>query len=137
MAIYSFFILNKNAGMVYAKDYSTVKSEIEKAFNYPLEIKLDKTGCVKFGARDPIKIGHNLLAVNGQTVYLDKMEKNKLKIGDLKNANDLHEYLENPANFPCQLKFGKPALSTNDKLVLTGRFFGYDIINVVIFIQFY
>lgn len=125
MPIYSYFILNKNAGMVYAKDYATIKIECEKTFNYPLEIKLDKYGCVKFGARDQIKIGHSLLAVNGQPVFLEKMEKNKLKIEDLKGANDLLEYLENPKNFPCQLRFGKQPLSTNDKLVLTGRFFGY------------
>ena len=35
MAIYSFFILNKNAGMVYAKDYSAVKNESEKTYTYP------------------------------------------------------------------------------------------------------
>ena len=111
--------------MVYAKDYSTIRIETERAFNYPLEIKLDKLGCVKFGARDQIKIGHNLLAVNGQPVFLEKMEKNKLKIENLNGANDLLEYLDNPKNFPCQLRFGKQPLSTNDKLVLTGRFFGY------------
>ena len=94
-----------------------------------LEVKLDKIGTVKFGARDPVKIGHTLLAVNGQPVYLEKMEKNKLKIDDLKGANDLHEYLENSANFPCQLRFGKPSLTTNDKLVLTGRFFGFVYLN--------
>jgi hypothetical protein len=124
MPIYSFFILNKNAGMIFSKDYSTIKTEIEKTYSFPLEIKLDKYGSVNFGARDPIKIGHNLISVNGQEVYLDKLEKNKLKIEDMKGAKDLHEYLETPSNFPCQLKFGKPQLTTNDKLVLTGRFFG-------------
>ena len=73
------------------------------------------------------------MAVNGQPVYLEKMEKNKLKIDDLKGANDLHEYLENAANFPCQLRFGKPALTTNDKLVLTGRFFGFVYLNLALF----
>ena len=124
MPLYSYFILNKNAGMVYAKEYSTIRNEVEKAFTYPLEIKLDKVGCVSFGARDPVKIGHNLLAINGQPVYLEKMEKNKLKIDELRGADDVHAYLNDPANFPCQLRFGKPSLSTNDKLVLTGRFFG-------------
>jgi hypothetical protein len=124
MPIYSFFILNKNAGMVYARDYAVLKNESEKMFSYPLEIKLDKFGCVKFGAKDGIKIGHSLLAVNGQKVFFDKMDKNKFKIEDLKGATDLFEYFENSANFPCQLRFGKSQLTTNDKLVLTGRFFG-------------
>jgi trafficking protein particle complex subunit 4 len=123
MPIYTFFIMNKNAGMVYAKDFATIKNESEKTFGYPLDIKLDKIGCVKFGARDSIKLGHNLLAVNNQPVYLDKFD-NKLKMDDMKGASDLFEYLDNQANYPLQLRFGKPQLNTNDKLVLTGRFFG-------------
>ena len=124
MPIYSYFIMNKNAGMVFAKDYASIRNEFEKTFNYPLEIKLDKYGCVKFGAHDQIKLGHHLLSVNGQQVYLDKMDKNKLKIDDLKGSSDLLEYLNESNNYPLALKFGKQQLSTNDKLVLTGRFFG-------------
>lgn len=124
MPIYSFYILNKNAGMVYARDYATVKNEVERMFTYPLEIKLDKFGCVKFGAKDQVKVGHSLMAVNNQKVYFDKMDKNRFKIEDMKGASDLFEYLENQTNYPVQLKFGKPPLTTNDKLVLTGRFFG-------------
>jgi hypothetical protein len=124
MPIFSFFILNKNAGMIYSRDYSIVKNEFERSYAYPLELKLDKTGTVKFGAKDPVRIGHTLIAVNGQQVFLDKTDNNKLKIDDLKGASDLFEYFENPANFPCVLKLGKQQLRTNDKLVLTGRFFG-------------
>ena len=124
MPIYTFFIMNKNAGMVYSKDFATVRNESEKTYTYPLEIKVDKFGSVKFGARDPVKIGHTLMSINGQPVFLDKMDKNKLKIDDLKGANDVLEFLDNQANYPLTLKFGKPPLNTNDKLVLTGRFFG-------------
>jgi hypothetical protein len=125
MPIFSFFILNKNAGMIYSKEYSIVKNEFERSYAYPLELKLDRTGAVKFGAKDPVRIGHSLISVSGQAVFMDKTDKNKLRIKDLKGADDLFEYLENPANFPCVLKLGKQQLSTNDKLVLTGRFFGY------------
>merc|ERR1719468_92710 len=52
------------------------------------------------------------------------MDKNRLKINDLKGAGDLIEYLDIKENYPLKLKFGKKALTTNDKLVLTGRFFG-------------
>lgn len=124
MAIYYFFILNKNAGMVYSREFFNVKIESERSFSYPLEIKLDKLGCVKFGARDPIKIGHVLISINGQDVYFDKMEKNRLKIKEMNGAEDVFDYLNNSSNYPVQLKFGKAPLSTNDKLVLTGRFFG-------------
>lgn len=125
MPIYSFFIMNKNAGMVYSKDFSTVRNESETTFNYPLDIIIDKLGNVKFGARDSIKIGHVLLSINGDQVYSDKMDKNRLKMNDLKGAGDVIEYLEIKDNYPLKLKFGKKALTTNDKLVLTGRFFGY------------
>lgn len=122
MAIYSFFILNKNAGLVFSREFSNLKIESERTFKYPLEIKLDRLGCVKFGARDPIKVGHILISIDGQDVYFDKTDKNRLKIKDLNK--DVFEYLENSSNYPLQLKFGKASLSTNDKLVLTGRFFG-------------
>ena len=128
MPINMFFIMNKNAGMVYAKDLTSMRNEFEKSFTYPLEVKLDKYGCVKFGARDPLRLGHNLLAVNGQAVFLDKQDQNKLKIEDLRGAADVLEYLGEASNFPVQLKFGKAPLSTNDKLVLTGRFFGFALI---------
>lgn len=72
-----------------------VRNEFEKMFNYPLDIKLDKYGCVKFGAHDPIKIGHHLLALNSQAVYLDKMDKNRLKMEDMKGSSDILEYLGN------------------------------------------
>ena len=93
MPIYSFFVMNKNAGMVYTKDYTNLRNETEKVFTYPMDIKLDKLGYVKFGARDLIKIGHSLMTVDGQPVFLDKMDKNKLKIEDLKGATDVLEYL--------------------------------------------
>lgn len=67
------------------------------------------------------------MAVNGNKVFFDKMDKNRLKIDDPKSttgALDVFEFLDNPDNYPVQLKFGKPQLTTNDKLVLTGRFFG-------------
>lgn len=125
MPIYSFFILNKNAGMIYDRDYVTVKNETDRMFNYPLDIKLDKFASVKFGGRDHnVKIGHILMSVNGHKVFYDKMDKNRVKIDDPKGIVELFEFLDKPENFPVQLKFGKPQLNTNDKLVLTGRFFG-------------
>ena len=129
MPIFTLFILNKNAGMIYSRDLASavVKHEFERSYSYPLEVKLEKSGAVKFGARDPIKIGHSLLSVNGQAAYLDKNDSNRLKFeGDMKGYADVHEFLADAANYPCTLKFGKQPLKTNDKLVLTGRFFGLD-----------
>lgn len=117
--------MNKNAGMVYSKDYHVKKHEIEQSFDYPLDIILDNFGNVKFGVRDSIKIGHTLMSVNGINVYSDKLDSNTLKL-DTSSSESVNvlSYLENKDNFPIKLKFGKKALTTNDKLVLTGRFFG-------------
>ncbi len=116
--------MNKNAGMVYSKDFSTMRIESELSFDFPLDIIIDSLGNVKFGARDSIKIGHSLISVNGNNVYSDKLDKNKLKMENQGNIDDVIEFLQNKENFPVKLKFGKKALTTNDKLVLTGRFFG-------------
>ncbi len=116
--------MNKNAGMVYSKDFATMRIESEMSFDYPLDIIIDRLGNVKFGARDSIKIGHSLISVNGNSVYSDKLDKNKLKMENQGNVDDVIEYLQIKENFPVKLKFGKKALTTNDKLVLTGRFFG-------------
>lgn len=116
--------MNKNAGMVYSKDFATLRNESELSFDYPLDIVIDKLGNVKFGARDTVKIGHSLISINGNSVYSDKMDKNKLKMDSHGNTEDVIEYLKVKENFPLKLKFGKKSLTTNDKLVLTGRFFG-------------
>ncbi len=133
MTIYSFFIMNKNAGMVYSKDYFTKKNEFEQSFDFPLDIILDNFGNVKFGARDSIRIGHTLISVNGKNVFSDKMDSNTLKIGTEAESVNVMSYLSNKDNFPVKLKFGKKALTTNDKLVLTGRFFGSVIFIAVLF----
>jgi hypothetical protein len=125
MTVYSLFILNKNAGMIYTKDLNQEKqrnTEIERNFSYPLDLKIDENGIVRFGARDGIRIGQQLLAIGGQTVFKDRID-NKLK---QKGSNeDVFDYLGNPSNYPVQLRFGRLPLSTNDKIVLTGRFFGF------------
>ena len=94
---------------------------------------LDNFGNVKFGARDSIRIGHTLISVNGKNVFSDKMDSNTLKIGTEAESVNVMSYLSNKDNFPVKLKFGKKALTTNDKLVLTGRFFGSVIFIAVLF----
>jgi hypothetical protein len=46
------------------------------------------------------------------------MDKNKLKMEDMKGASDVLEYLDTQSNYPLTLKFGKQTLSTNDKVRL-------------------
>jgi hypothetical protein len=124
MTIFSIIILNKHAGMIYTKDFSTdkVRTEVERVLTYPLDIKIDDNGYVRFGARDGIRIGHSILGVNGQPVTKDK--NNKLKFDNKGFSEDVIEFLKISTNYPVNLKFGKPPLTLNDKFVLTGRFFG-------------
>ena len=70
-SIYNIFIVSKSGGLIYHYDHSLPLSETEKTFSYPLDIKLEmehKRIAVAFGERDGIRIGHSLLAVNGQPV---------------------------------------------------------------------
>jgi hypothetical protein len=122
--IYHIFILNKHAGMIYTKDFSSdkVRTEVERVLTYPLDIKIDDNGYVRFGARDGIRIGHTLMGINGQAVLKDK--NNKIKIDNKGVLEDVFEFLNNPSNYPVQLRFGRPPLTINDKFVSTGRFFG-------------
>lgn len=110
--------------MIYTKDFSTdkVRTEVERVLTYPLDIKIDDNGCVRFGARDGIRVGHTILGVNGQPVAKDK--NNKLKFDNKGTPEDVLEFLKSSTNYPVSLKFGKPPLTLNEKFVLTGRFFG-------------
>ncbi len=112
--------------MIYTKDFNQEKqrTEIDRTFGFPLDLKIDENGFVRFGARDSIRIGHQLLAIGGQAVFKDRID-NQLKFSKSGKNEEVFEYLNNQANYPVQLRFGRQQLSTNDKIVLTGRFFGY------------
>jgi trafficking protein particle complex subunit 4 len=127
MAIHSLYILNKHAGLIYSKDFTQSSEqkkyliEIDKEFEYPLNIKLDKNGYVILGANDVnIRVGYLLLSINNELVYNDRVSK-KLKTNKI---DDVEDFLNNKQNYPVKMKFGKNSLSINDKLSLTGRFFG-------------
>ncbi len=73
MGIYNIFIVSKSGGLIYHYDHNEGVRETEKTFGFPLDIKLaleHNRVAVVFGARDGIKIGHTLLALNGQPVMV-------------------------------------------------------------------
>ena len=73
MSIYNIFIVSKSGGLIYHYDHNVPLCETEKTFSYPLDIKLEmehKRIAVTFGERDGIRIGHSLLAVNGNTIVV-------------------------------------------------------------------
>jgi hypothetical protein len=111
MAIYSIYILSKSGGLIYQYDHTSIKVEVEKTFSYPLDIQLsekNKRIVVAYGLKDGINIGHILLAVNG----------NQLNGTSLGDGQKVTAFLANESNYPVNLKFGRPKLSTNDKMCL-------------------
>ncbi|EFX72438.1 hypothetical protein DAPPUDRAFT_231438 [Daphnia pulex] len=121
MAIYSIYILSKSGGLIYQYDHTSIKVEVEKTFSYPLDIQLtekNKRIVVAYGQKDGINIGHILLAVNGSQL-------NGTSLGD---GQEVTAFLANESNYPVNLKFGRPKLSTNDKMFLASGFYSFYLI---------
>ena len=114
--IYHVFIVSKAGGLIFNYDHKIPETENEKTYSYPLDIQLkyeNKRVQVAFGERDGVCIGHVLLAVNGQEV----------KYKELPDGRDVLELLQDKANFPLNLKFGRPTITTNEKIVLASIFY--------------
>jgi len=63
MVIYGVYIVSKSGGLIFNHDHNIPKIEVEKSFNYPLDIKLNyenKKVMVTFGQRD---------GINGKNAY--------------------------------------------------------------------
>lgn len=57
MVIYGVYIVSKSGGLIFNHDHNVPKIEVEKSFNFPLDIKLsyeNKKVVVVFGQRDGI-----------------------------------------------------------------------------------
>ncbi|XP_054164535.1 trafficking protein particle complex subunit 4-like [Oppia nitens] len=115
--IYSVYIISRSGGLIFNYDceHNFVSSEVEKTFGYPLDIKLDYVHqklAVTFGQRDGIRVGYALLAINGQPLSGRKMD----------DKDVMDDILANEENYPINLKFGLPRLTTNEKIVLSSMF---------------
>ena len=70
-AVYSIYVINKAGSLIYQYNNYESKPDVEKTFGFPLSVVLrdvDEKLVVSFGERDGVKVGHSLLAVNGQPV---------------------------------------------------------------------
>nr|XP_027200500.1 trafficking protein particle complex subunit 4-like [Dermatophagoides pteronyssinus] len=115
--IYSVYIISKSGGLIYNYDVESnfPLTEVEKTFSFPLDIVLEFNNqrlTVVFGQRDNIRVGYSLLAINGDTIVGRKY----------KDQDILDDFLTNEENFPVNLKFGWPRLSTNEKIVMASMF---------------
>uniref|UniRef100_A0A1B6D6Q7 Trafficking protein particle complex subunit n=1 Tax=Clastoptera arizonana TaxID=38151 RepID=A0A1B6D6Q7_9HEMI len=116
MGIYGVYIVSKSGGLIFNLDSNVPKIETEQTFSYPLDIKLvveNKKVVVSFGQRDGIMVGHVLNAVNGVQV-------NGLQLED---GRDAMEIIDNKDSYPLSLKFGKPKMTTNEKIFLASMFY--------------
>ncbi|KFO21883.1 26S proteasome non-ATPase regulatory subunit 1 [Fukomys damarensis] len=97
------------------KDGYAPRAEAEKTFSYPLYLLLklhDQRVLVAFGQRDGIRVGHAVLAISGVDV-------NGKHVPD---GKEVLEYLSNPANYPVSIRFGRPRLTSNERLMLASMF---------------
>ncbi|XP_065156073.1 trafficking protein particle complex subunit 4 [Atheta coriaria] len=116
MVIYGVYIVSKSGGLIFNHDHNTPKIETEKTFSYPLDIKLkceNKKIIVEFGQRDGIHVGHVLYAINGMPVTNRQLD----------DGRDALEVIENKENYPISLKFGRPKMTTNEKIFLASMFY--------------
>ncbi|XP_063222928.1 trafficking protein particle complex subunit 4 [Bacillus rossius redtenbacheri] len=116
MVIYGVYIVSKSGGLIFNHENNVPKIETEKTFSYPLNIKLNyenKKIVVDFGQRDGIMVGHVLLALNGVPVTGRQMD----------DGRDVLQVLDDPESFPLDLKFGRPRMTTNEKIFLASMFY--------------
>ncbi|XP_070498978.1 trafficking protein particle complex subunit 4-like [Chironomus tepperi] len=114
--IYGVYIVSKSGGLIFHHDHSVPRIETEKTFSYPLDLKLDfdkKFITVVFGQRDGIFVGHHLMAVNGIQVNGTVLEDGK----------EVKEILEKEENYPLNLRFCRPRMTTNEKIFLASMFY--------------
>jgi len=110
------YVVSKSGGMIFNYDHNFPKVETEKSFTYPLELKLElrnKKLVVVFGQKEGICMGQTLLSVNGVPVTGGQME----------NGKDAVEFLDDVANFPVSLRFGRTRMTTNEKMFLGSMFY--------------
>lgn len=147
MAIFSVYVVNKAGGLIYQYDNYVPRAEVEKTFSFPLDLVLkihDEKVVVSFGQRDGIRgacvcvckisheylqllsvcsgqlydvfffceVGHAVLSINGVDVNGKFTAEGK----------EIQEYLKDPANYPVSIRFGRPRLTSNEKLMLASMF---------------
>uniref|UniRef100_A0A0N5ATW2 Trafficking protein particle complex subunit n=1 Tax=Syphacia muris TaxID=451379 RepID=A0A0N5ATW2_9BILA len=119
MSIYKIFIINRGGSLIYDWEGKNDAVSVEKTFSYPIDIVLeviDQRVTVVFGERDGIGLRYTLVAVNGFRV-----QNSSVTLEDGK-AYEVLEYLKDEAHFPLNLRFAPPAITPNEKIILSSTF---------------
>lgn len=126
MPVYNIFIINRAGSLIY--DYDNTSSgrlEIEKTFSFPIDFMfevIDSRVTVVFGERDGIRPGHIILSINGEACNGARTA----------NGEDVLTLLSNPEVYPINIRFGRPPLTTNEKIILASMFHSLHAIGVQI-----
>lgn len=118
MTIFGVFIISKSGGLIFNMDHNIPKIENEKTFSYPMDLVLEydaKKVSVAFGERDGICAGHVLSSVNGVPVTGTQI--------DDEQRRSVKDVLADPQSYPINLKFIRPKMTTNEKIVLASTFY--------------
>ncbi|KFD55277.1 hypothetical protein M514_03918, partial [Trichuris suis] len=130
MTVYYAFIINRAGGLIYEYDCCPRAPDVEISFNYPIDLKLemiDNRPTVVFGEKNGVQVGYVVIECNGcplapggridSAVDDDSSAKT--------NSTKLLDYLADEANYPVSLKFWRPTLSTNEKIILSSMFHSF------------
>lgn len=99
--VYSVYIINKSGGLIYQKEHFIHENEVERTFKYPLGLQFKEMNehlMVAFGEKDGVKVGHSLIAINGE-VLIGRSLPNGTKASDI---------LSDETKYPLNLRFSKP-----------------------------
>ena len=68
-------------------------------------------------------VGHTVLGINGISTAGKSLE----------DGRDILEVIANEENYPLAIKFGRPKLSTNEKIMLAGMFHSYVLFKTILY----
>ncbi|CAD5229913.1 unnamed protein product [Bursaphelenchus okinawaensis] len=119
-SIYYIFVINRAGSLIY--DYENHENEdkvIERSFTWPTGIVIeliDQKPTVVFGERDGVRIRYWVNSVNGRAI-----KNNRFTDEDGVEKNFI-DYISDEKNFPVRLSFSPPALTANEKIILSSMF---------------
>ncbi|XP_041613191.1 trafficking protein particle complex subunit 4-like isoform X1 [Vulpes lagopus] len=116
MAIFSVYVVNKAGGLIHWLDSYAPRAEAEKTSSHPLDLLLklhDERVLAAFGQHDSIWVGHS-----GGHQWHGRERNGKFTA----DGKEVLGYLSNPANYPVSIRFGRPRLTSNEKLMLASMF---------------
>ncbi|KAF8381426.1 trpp-4, partial [Pristionchus pacificus] len=118
MSIHQVLIINRAGSLIYDYEIKGEQREVERTFEYPLSVvleEIDQKATVVFGEKDAIRLRYHVSAVNSCPVSGTRFTQE----GQQENVL---EFIENERNFPMNITFSPPWMSTNEKIILSSMF---------------